>query len=103
MSAKSVFDWVCAELEAETELNSLESRGTIRIALKNAGLEAASVSADEMKILLHRVLPAELQARAVENAASLCTSLAERLGKESFESAPRESAEAVFARLGSRK
>ncbi len=102
MSAESVFDWTCAQVEEATELNALETRGTLRIALKNAGLEAASVSADEMKILLNRVIPRELEVRAVENAASLCASLADRLDRQSFESASRESAEAVFARLGSR-
>ncbi len=57
MSATALFDWVCSELESATPLNALESRGTIRIALKSAGFEAGEVSAQEMKILLNRVLP----------------------------------------------
>ena len=102
MSASPVFDWTCTQLESATPLNSLEARGTIRIALKSAGLDAAVVSAEEMKILLNRVLPDELEARAVEDATGLGAKLVDRLGEQSFESASHESAEAIFARLGSR-
>ena len=102
MSVAPVFDWACAELEDATSLNALESRGTVRIALKNAGLEARAVLAKEMKIVLNRVLPVELEARGVENAAELCAELVVRLARQDFESESRESADTIFARLGSR-
>ncbi len=102
MSTTPVFDWASSALEDVTQLNALETRGTIRIALKRAGLEAASVTVGEMAILLNRILPPELEARAIENAAELCKTIADRLSHQSFEGASRESAETIFARLGSR-
>jgi len=103
MITSPVFDWTCTELEGATTLNALEARGTIRIALKSAGLDAAAVSAEEMSVLLNRVLPQELEAWAVEDAAHLCARLVDRLGRQRFEVALRDSAEAIFARLGSHR
>ena len=39
MSAVSVFDHVCDGVERGTSLDRLQSRGTVRLALKEAGLE----------------------------------------------------------------
>ena len=37
------FDWVCAQLEERSSLDRLEARGTVRLALKQAGLEPRHV------------------------------------------------------------
>lgn len=73
MSAESpVFGATCDELERRTDLARLESRGTVRIAIKSAGLDAGSVDAEKMAVVLRRVLPAELESRGVANAADIC-------------------------------
>ncbi len=100
MADLSVFDWVCAELEANSSLNKLESRGTIRIVLRHAGLEARTVTSVEMHVAVSRVLPKELRARGVEDDTALCERLAERLALETFADVGVESAHAVFERLG---
>ena len=100
MADVSVFDWVCAELEAHSSLNKLESRGTVRIVLRVAGLEARTVTPGEMQVAVSKVLPDELRARGVEDNTTLCEGLAERLAHETFDSVSVESAHAVFERLG---
>ena len=99
--AGSAFEWTCEQLEAATDLNRLEARGTVRIALKSAGFDARHVSGPEMAAVLRRVMPEELTSRAVGSADAVCERLAvgaEALGLEAGEGA--ESPEAIFARLG---
>ena len=43
--AASIFELVAEELERRTDLAKLEARGTVRLSLKQAGLDAHTVSA----------------------------------------------------------
>ena len=63
--ADSIFDFVAEKLEEATDLGKLESRGTVRIALKQAGLDARSVTRHQMQVMLERTMPAELAASDV--------------------------------------
>ena len=51
MADTAAFGWLCNELERVTTLNRLEARGTVRIALKQAGLESRSVTPDQMRVV----------------------------------------------------
>lgn len=101
MSDVSVFGFVCDQIERATSLSQLEARGTVRLALKAAGIDAKSVSAEQMKVVLGKVMPRELDSRGCENAERLCSEIVERMAGRSF-AAPGagDSPEAVFARLG---
>ena len=55
MLGSPAFTWPCAEIERATTLSELVARGTVRLALKQAGLEAQSVSGDEMAIVLREI------------------------------------------------
>lgn len=101
MSDVSVFGFVCDQIERATSLSQLEARGTVRLALKAAGIDAKSVSAEQMKVVLGKVMPRELDSRGCENAERLCNEIVERMAGRSF-AAPGagDSPEAVFARLG---
>ena len=67
MSA-SIFDFVSDELERLTRLEKLEARGTVRLALKAAGLDVRTVTTPQMVATLQKVMPNEIRARGVENA-----------------------------------
>ncbi len=101
MTDSAAFDLVCQYLEAQSSLDRLEARGTVRLALKEAGLDARSVSPDEMKVIVQRVLPKELEQRGVGAGESICSNLAGSLDELDAPQAPGDSPEAVFARLGS--
>lgn len=99
MANSAAFDWACEALERETDLDRLEARGTIRIVLKVAGVEAASVLPDQMRVVIERVLPAELVARGVADAEAVSLRMARGvLAVSSAEAA--ESPDEVFERLG---
>ena len=72
----SVFDFVADELENRTDLEKLEARGTIRLALKAAGFNPREVSSEQMAVVLEQVMPGELRPRGVDDPDKLCAELA---------------------------
>jgi hypothetical protein len=100
MADSAAFDFVCAELERETSLDRLEARGTVRLALKEAGLEARSVNPDQIGVVVDKLLPSELEARGIEGAAALCARI--KTGLANVAAGDQvETPDAVFQRLGS--
>ncbi len=102
MADESTFDFLCDELERTSSLDRLEARGTVRIAVKQAGLDPHSASPQELAVVVERVLPEELAARGIEDSDSLCSALAKQVATREAEDESRETPEAIFARLGSR-
>lgn len=100
MGNATAFDWICGELERLTALDTLAARGTVRLALKKAGLEARSVSSQQLAVVARRVLAGELQARGIENADQVCQNLVTTLESHAPASSGGESPEEVFKRLG---
>lgn len=99
MSEASSFAHVSETLESKTRMSRLEARGTVRLALKEAGLDASSVTARQMSVVVERILPAELQSRDIGDADSICRDLVRSLASlPSVEAA--ETPESVFRRLG---
>ena len=100
MARSPVFEWVCDALEQRTDLERLEARGTVRIALREAGLDAAAVTTDQMRVVLDKVLAGELSARAIDDPDAVCEQIAKGLDDAGVEAAPTEpSPEDVFRRL----
>ncbi|MDJ0787097.1 MAG: hypothetical protein QNK05_09855 [Myxococcota bacterium] len=99
MADSQAFEFVCDQLEEKSSLDRLAARGTVRIALKQAGLEARSVTPDQMSVVVERLLPAELTSRGVEGVDELCSALRDGLGSVSSADAA-ETPDAVFQRLG---
>ena len=99
--ADTIFEFVAEKLEASTDLEKLEARGTVRLALKAAGLDARSVTKEQMIVMVEKVLPNELAARGVDGAEAICTQLAAATkGMETGDGSGTESPEDVFRRLG---
>jgi len=99
MADAAAFDFVCEQLEARTSLDRLAARGTVRIALKQAGLDSRSVTPEQMAVATEKVLGGELITRGIPNAAALCGELAAKTRKLA-ESSSGETPDAVFRRLG---
>jgi len=73
MSDSPVFEWVSATLERETTFDSLQARGTVRLALRKTGLDAASVDVEGMTAVLNRLMPRELALRKIAWVSTLGT------------------------------
>jgi hypothetical protein len=102
MAGSQAFEWLCEALEASSPLERLEARGTVRIALKEAGLEARAVTPTELAVVVRKILPRELRQRGVPGEAALCERFASglrSLGAGAAEPRP-DSPDAIFRRLG---
>lgn len=100
MGDSAAFEWICDQLEERTALNRLEARGTVRLALKKAGLEPSRVVPAQMKVLIEKRLCDELAACGVGDATRLCDSLAAAVGAIDAGPPGVDSPDDVFRRLG---
>jgi hypothetical protein len=96
-----VFERVAEELERLSKLSRLEARGTLRIALREAGFLPKNVSPRSMIVVLGKTLPLQLGKRGVREGALICQKLEilvrETMGMESYDG---DTPERVFARIG---
>ena len=101
MSAGESFEWLCAELERSTVLDRLEARGTVRLILREAGFDPRSIARGQLAVVVSRLLPKELEARAGQGAAELCEGLARKLkdGESTDVTHAAGTPEDVFRRL----
>ena len=98
--ARTAFEFVATRLEQLTEFDSLEARGTVRLALKEAGLDARSVTTSQIAVVVERVLPYELRSRGVDDSERIARSILTDLkGFRAEPSEQSESPEDVFRRL----
>jgi hypothetical protein len=100
MSTSPVFEWLSSEIAKRTTCGLPQSRGTVRLALKDAGLEPRTLNKEQALVIVERLLPRELELRGVSNASALCAELGQALQKLKLEPAGPESAESIFSRLG---
>jgi hypothetical protein len=101
VAEESTFDFLCSELELGSDLDRLEARGTVRIAVKQAGLDPHTATPRDLAVVAQKVLPGELAARGIDDSGALCSSLAKRVAAFDAGEA-QETPEAIFARLGGR-
>ncbi len=99
MSESAVFELTCKELAQATSFDNLSARGTVRFALKTAGLSPGEVTAAQMLVVVKRLLPGELKVRGVKEPDLVCSLVAARIADIAPEK-QRESVEDVFERLG---
>jgi hypothetical protein len=99
MADAAAFEFVCEQLEAHTPLDRLAARGTVRIALKQAGLDPRAATPAQLAVVCEKVLPAELAARGVAGAPALCQQIAAK-ARKLVEGPSVETPDAVFRRLG---
>ena len=97
----TLFDFASERLEHHTGFSRIEARGTMRIALKSAGLEPKSLSIDELRVVFEKLMPGELETRGVSDAAALCSAVMNDLtdAPEAAEADRSESPDDVFRRL----
>ena len=99
MAESQAFTIACEQLEQSSSLERIEARGTVRLALKEAGLDAASVSGSQLSVVVDKVLPRELEARGVTDAASVCSAIQSAISATPDTAGVGNSPEDVFSRL----
>ncbi len=78
MAEAVAFEFVCGQIEARTALDRLAARGTVRLALKQAGLDSRAVTPEQMAVVVEKLLAPQLESRGIADAASICAELASR-------------------------
>ena len=100
MSETRAFTHVCEALAGLTQMDRLQARGPVRLALKQAGLDPATVTPREMSVVVGKILPAELAARGIASPETICREMG-----ASLSTLPRdqvaETPDSVFERLAS--
>ena len=98
--AAGLFDFAAEQLERHTDFDRLEARGTLRITLKEAGLNPKALTVDQMRVVFERLIPGQLQSRGVEECESVCSALITALASCPAEANATESSDDIFSRLG---
>lgn len=100
--ATTLFDIAAERLEASTDLDRLAVRGTLRLALKEAGLDPQNLNVAQLRAVFEKLMPRELEARGVAKPAAICSAVmndvmsAARTADLEVSSSPDE----IFKRLG---
>ena len=101
MSDTTDFEIVSSALQESTDLDRLEARGTVRLALKSAGYKPDSVDRAAFLVVLERVMPEELASRGIEMPDRVCEALRAKLAASPEASASDgETPDAIFDRIG---
>ena len=98
------FDHAAEKLESQTNLDRLEARGTLRLALKQAGLDAKGLTVQQLDAVFEKVMPNELKARGIDAADTTCSTIMAEIRRTapSTDAASQGSADEIFQRLGGR-
>ena len=97
-----LFDFATERLEQLTSLDRLAARGTLRLALKASGLSPTGLRAEQLRVVLEKVLPDELEKCGVDGALGVCSEVATALANVSAgeETSGSTDADEIFRRLG---
>ena len=101
MSTSTVFEWVGAALQEQATLPAAQARGMLRLALRDGGVDAATVTTKEMAAVIDRLLPDRLRKGGVAEPANVCLRLSIGLKAKHFDDdgAARSRAEDFFHRV----
>ena len=99
--AVDLFDVAAERLEHHASLERLEARGTLRIALKAAGLDPKNLTGGQLQVVFEKVMPGELDSRGVSDVRDVCTAVLADLARADgdAEDASATSPDEIFRRL----
>ena len=100
--ATTLFDATAERLEASTEMERLAARGTLRLALKEAGLDIQNLTLPQLRAVFEKLMPKELEARGVTDTAAICKTVMDDIARTTREAerAASISPDEIFKRLG---
>ncbi len=99
--AADLFDFAAERLEHHTGFSQLEARGTLRIALKVAGLDPSVFTARQLCVVFEQVMPGELDSRGVSDVQDVCAAVLADLESagDAAEDASTTGPDEIFRRL----
>jgi hypothetical protein len=100
MADSVAFTFACSTLEKLSSLSGVEAKFAMRLALREAGFEAATVAAPDLSVVVQRVLPGELRRKQVPAVETICKGIADALSSLEASGPMPETPDTVFRRLG---
>jgi hypothetical protein len=100
--ATTLFDVAAERLEESSDMDRLEARGTLRLALKDAGLDVQNLTIPQLQAVFEKLMPRELEARGVTDAAATCKAAMNDIASavSTADLADSNSPDEIFKRLG---
>lgn len=96
------FERAADDLERLSHLSRIEARGTLRLALREAGLAPRGVNFRSMLVVFEKAMPTMLGRRGVRGADEICRVIAAGLwGPAGLEGSGGDTPEKVFSRMAS--
>jgi hypothetical protein len=103
MSDSPIFELMCEQLESEAKLSRLEARGTVRLLLKEVGLDPQQVGKGAAMLAVDRFLEQALRVRRVAEPQQVKTRVLRALRESTLEGPEGEDPEAIFGRITLRR
>lgn len=79
MADNAVFGLASERLQEASGLEGVVARGTLRLALRDAGLDSKHVTREQMEVVLDRVMPAMLERRGIQDPDDVCIEVVQSL------------------------
>jgi len=100
--ATTLFDIAAERLEGSSQMDRLEARGTLRLAVKEAGLDVQNLTIPQLQAVFEKLMPKELEARGVTDAAAKCKAVMKDIenSASTADTAASSSPDEIFKRLG---
>ena len=97
----TIFDFAAERLKHHAGFDRLAARGTLRIALKAAGLAPNNMTGAQLKVVFEQVMPGELESRGINNVPDVCAAVLADLARASRAAAVASatSPDEIFRRL----
>jgi len=100
--AAVLFDIAADKLGESTDMDRLAARGTLRLALKQAGLDPQNLNVAQLRAVFEKLMPTELEARGVPDAAATCKAVMDQVANaaSTADLEASSSPDEIFKRLG---
>src|SRR5262245_20700556 len=103
MSDSPIFELLCEHVEREAKLSRLEARGTVRLLLKDVGLDAQQVTKGAALLAVDRFLEQALRVRRVADPEGVKAKVLQALRETTLEGPSNDDPEAIFGRITLRR
>ena len=99
--ADTLFDIAAEQLEQHAGFDRLAARGTLRLALKESGLDAKGLTVQQLGVVFEKVMPKELKLRGVSDTTAVCSAVVDHLANSpaTADAEPSTDLDAIFRRL----
>ena len=97
----TLFNVAAERLEHHSSLDRPAARGTLRIALKQSGLDPKSLLLQQLAVVFEKMMLAELKLRGVGDAAGVCNAVMDDLASSPAvtDTPPARDVDEIFRRL----